>query len=226
MSDQADKAPVDLASLSIHDFVNTVGESGGCKQLALVSRPSVRSEEEGPYSDDEGGGRSVSRKGKRKASDMTAQDIMLLLNEKKLATIQAEFLCSPTKSLTLKEFVGALGALLAGNGIPRDHLAAALCDLFMEIDVDCNQTLDWDEFYSFMHQFGMQRKGDSDMNRRFEDTSVQVNKHMFKKTGGVKFLGYNNWVATWEGSGMLLRLMDWERNVIVIDMHQVAAVIM
>ena len=90
-------------------------------------------------------------------------DIMMSLDTHNVSALRKEFEKRGDEGLTLTEFVhvmkhclvsadGANGIL---KGVDEKQLVCNLCELFAQIDINGDGTMEWDEFTSFIVEMGM-----------------------------------------------------------------------
>ena len=90
-------------------------------------------------------------------------DIMMSLDTHNVSALRKEFEKRGDEGLTLTEFVhvmkhclvsadGANGIL---KGVDETQLVCNLCELFAQIDINGDGTMEWDEFTSFIVEMGM-----------------------------------------------------------------------
>lgn len=81
-------------------------------------------------------------------------DIMMLLDTNQMADIRAEFE-KEEDGLALNNFVRVMLKYLSTETVNIQHLVASLCELFAQVDVNGDATMEWDEFYGYIHEQGM-----------------------------------------------------------------------
>mmetsp|Transcript_32203 Transcript_32203/g.102435 ORF Transcript_32203/g.102435 Transcript_32203/m.102435 type:complete len:1151 (-) Transcript_32203:159-3611(-) len=91
-------------------------------------------------------------------------EIMMLLNTDRMSTLKAEFELKGDEGLTLAEFVSVMKQALdiaanAKDFASEDQLIVNLCELFAQIDVNGDGTMEWEEFTSFILESNMASYG-------------------------------------------------------------------
>lgn len=84
-------------------------------------------------------------------------DILSHLNYKKLEKISEDFRKNPKKGLTLLEYLRVMLKHLPDIK-DKAGLVKNLIELFKQIDVNGDETLEWDEFSNHIIELGMVRK--------------------------------------------------------------------
>ena len=90
-------------------------------------------------------------------------DVMMMLDSSKIPELQEAFenYSEEAGGLTMSNYVKVMSNILDSptdaSGIPIKEvdLAVALCDLFRQIDINGDGTMEWDEFTSFIVEMGM-----------------------------------------------------------------------
>ena len=90
----------------------------------------------------------------KKSNQQTMVDIMMLLDTNQMADIRAEFE-KEEDGLALNNFVRVMLKYLSTETVNTQHLVASLCELFAQVDVNGDATMEWDEFYGYIHEQGM-----------------------------------------------------------------------
>ena len=94
------------------------------------------------------------RERQKKNNQQVMVDIMMLLDTNQMADIRAEFE-REEDGLGLKDFVRVMLKYLRTDTVNTQHLVASLCELFAQVDVNGDATMEWDEFYGYIHEQGM-----------------------------------------------------------------------
>ena len=92
-----------------------------------------------------------------KRVDDDEDDILSHLNYKKLEKISEDFRKNPKKGLTLIEYIKVMLKHLPDIK-DKVGLVKNLIELFKQIDVNGDETLEWDEFSNHIIELGMVRK--------------------------------------------------------------------
>lgn len=74
---------------------------------------------------------------------------MMMLDVSKLPQVQAAFKKNEA-GLELSQFVATMIDALNSNGLENTELVSKLCDLFAQVDIDNDGTMNWDEFYHYV----------------------------------------------------------------------------
>lgn len=84
-------------------------------------------------------------------------DILSHLNYRKLEKISEDFRKNPKKGLSLTEYLKVMLKHLP-DVQDKPNLVKNLIELFRQIDVNGDETLEWDEFSNHIIELGMVRK--------------------------------------------------------------------
>lgn len=82
------------------------------------------------------------------------EDIMSYLNYRKLEEIKKDFNKSESEGLTLKQFVKVMLNHLGAEYSDKSKLVKELIELFKQIDVNNDKTLEWEEFTNHIIELG------------------------------------------------------------------------
>ena len=93
----------------------------------------------------------------KRVDDDDEDDILSHLNYKKLEKISEDFRKNPKKGLTLLEYIKVMLKHLPDIK-DKAGLVKNLIELFKQIDVNGDETLEWDEFSNHIIELGMVRK--------------------------------------------------------------------
>ncbi|CCI44278.1 unnamed protein product [Albugo candida] len=149
-------------------------------------------------------------------------DIMMLLDMQKISILQKEF-DKKKKGLTLVEFVQVMvdfvQALSASDRkirlkmLSEPELIANLCDLFAQIDINGDGTLEWKEFTSFIVETGLVSKNQQfdSLHHYYHVPKEESSKHNTSIEHVSSFLYYfpsKNVIAITESTSPILKLYD------------------
>ncbi len=94
---------------------------------------------------------------KKRVEDEDEDDILSHLNYKKLEKISEDFRKSPSKGLEILDYIKVMLKHLPDIK-DKVGLVKNLIELFKQIDVNGDGTLEWDEFSNHIIELGMVRK--------------------------------------------------------------------
>lgn len=94
---------------------------------------------------------------KKRVEDEDEDDILSHLNYKKLEKISEDFRKNPKDGLTLIQYIKVMLKHLPDIK-DKIGLVKNLIELFRQIDVNGDETLEWDEFSNHIIELGMVRK--------------------------------------------------------------------
>ncbi len=86
--------------------------------------------------------------------DKDDEDIMSYLNYRKLEEIKKDFNKSEDDGLSLKQFLKVMLNHLGAEYTDKTKLVKELIELFRQIDVNDDQTLEWEEFTNHIIELG------------------------------------------------------------------------
>ena len=86
--------------------------------------------------------------------DKEDEDIMSYLNYRKLEEIKKDFNKSEDDGLSLKQFLKVMLNHLGSEYTDKTKLVKELIELFRQIDVNDDQTLEWEEFTNHIIELG------------------------------------------------------------------------
>ncbi len=87
--------------------------------------------------------------------DKDDEDIMSYLNYRKLEEIKKDFNKSEDDGLSLKQFLKVMLNHLGAEYTDKTKLVKELIELFRQIDVNDDQTLEWEEFTNHIIELGI-----------------------------------------------------------------------
>ncbi|GMH60714.1 hypothetical protein TL16_g03109 [Triparma laevis f. inornata] len=88
--------------------------------------------------------------------DRFIAEIMMSLNNEKIATLRKAFEQNDDDGLSLAEFVHVMTSILdMGHLMTADQFAANLIEFFDQVDINGDGAMEWDEFTSFIVEMGM-----------------------------------------------------------------------
>jgi Ca2+-binding EF-hand superfamily protein len=99
-----------------------------------------------------------------KNGDNDDEDIMSYLNYRKLEEIKKDFNRSEADGLSLEQFLKVMLNHLGAEYTDKTKLVKELIELFRQIDVNNDGTLEWEEFTNHIIELGMVRKDRSFIN--------------------------------------------------------------
>jgi hypothetical protein len=199
----------------ISQYISALSRSGGHQKLVLRG--------DGPPKKGGGGGgggggagdsssqRNVvqqRRSEKKKAKQQMMLDIMMLLDTNHLSDIRKEFI-DAEDGLELEAFVDAMLKYLSQDGVEQRHLVASLCELFAQVDVNGDATMEWDEFYEYIHEQGM---AEADMEKtsmmKYNARKVWEDRKLPKRVETITYYQDTDWVAITENNSVELIIYD------------------
>ena len=89
-----------------------------------------------------------------KSTDRDDEDIMSYLNYRKLEEIKKDFNKSDLDGLSLDQFLKVMLNHLGSEYSDRTKLVKELIELFRQIDVNNDETLEWEEFTNHIIELG------------------------------------------------------------------------
>lgn len=135
-------------------------------------------------------------------------DIMMLLDTNHLSDIRKEFM-DAEDGLELVAFVEAMLKYLSQDNVDQNHLVASLCELFAQVDVNGDATMEWDEFYEYIHEQGM---AEPDMERasmmKYNPRPVWEDRTLPKRVDSMTYYDLTDWVGIAEHNSVHLQVYD------------------
>ena len=89
-----------------------------------------------------------------KSTDKDDEDIMSYLNYRKLEEIKKDFNKSDLDGLSLEQFLKVMLNHLGSEYSDKTKLVKELIELFRQIDVNNDETLEWEEFTNHIIELG------------------------------------------------------------------------
>ena len=223
--------PVAPAMPAISQYIKALSSSGGHQKLVLKG-PSFPKKGEITRGGS-GGGAVITnsavaerREEKRRAKQQTMLDIMMLLDTNHLSDIRKEFI-DAEDGLELVAFVEAMLKYLSKDDVDEKHLVASLCELFAQVDVNGDATMEWEEFYEYIHEQGM---ADNDtMNRlmmKYNERPWWEDRSLPKKIDSICHYEGTDWVGIIEHNSVHLQIYDITARREVYTLTHKAAVLM
>jgi WD40 repeat protein len=201
----------------IRHYISSLGVSGGHKKLVLKGEaPPKRGTGGGGVGGKAGAGdasreRNVvlqRREQRKEAKQQTMLDIMMLLDTNHLSDIRKEFM-DAEDGLELLSFVKAMLKYLSKDNVDENHLVASLCELFAQVDVNGDATMEWDEFYEYIHEQGM---AEPDMEKasmmKYNPRPLWEDRTLPKRVDCMTYYDMTDWVGIAEHNSVHLAVYD------------------
>lgn len=165
------------------------------------------------------------REEKKKVKQQAMLDIMMLLDTNLLSDIRKEFM-DAEDGLELLAFVEAMLKYLSKENVDQNHLVASLCELFAQVDVNGDATMEWDEFYEYIHEQGM---AESDIEKasmmKYNARKVWEDRSLPKKIDTITNFDNTDWVGITEHNSVDLLIYDISARRRVHTLSHKAAVL-
>eukprot|EP00281_Chroomonas_sp_CCMP1168_P016732 CAMPEP_0206215802 /NCGR_PEP_ID=MMETSP0047_2-20121206/2388_1 /ASSEMBLY_ACC=CAM_ASM_000192 /TAXON_ID=195065 /ORGANISM="Chroomonas mesostigmatica_cf, Strain CCMP1168" /LENGTH=801 /DNA_ID=CAMNT_0053638119 /DNA_START=93 /DNA_END=2495 /DNA_ORIENTATION=+ len=169
------------------------------------------------------------RERQKKKNKQTVVDIMMLLDTNHLSDIRQEFM-EAEDGLTLNSFVRVMLKYLSKDeSINTQDLVASLCELFAQVDVNGDATMEWDEFYGYIHEQGM-AAGDDPASMtvsvmKYNPKCVWEDRVLPKKSENVVYYARTDWIGINEHNSAKLFVYDIVQRRMVHTLQHKAAVL-
>mmetsp|Transcript_3586 Transcript_3586/g.12606 ORF Transcript_3586/g.12606 Transcript_3586/m.12606 type:complete len:910 (-) Transcript_3586:797-3526(-) len=138
----------------------------------------------------------------------TMVDIMMILDTSHLSDIRQEFM-DEEDGLTLTAFVKVMLKYLTKNSVREEQLVAALCELFAQVDVNGDATMEWDEFYEYIHEQGMAEGAlEASSVMRYNPKKVWEDRSLPKKVESISYYESTDWIGITINNSLDLLIYD------------------
>jgi WD40 repeat protein len=151
-------------------------------------------------------------------------DIMMLLDTTHLSDIRQEFI-EAEDGLELTHFVRVMLKYLSKEQVDEQHLVASLCELFAQVDVNGDATMEWDEFYGYIHEQGMAGTDDTSSMMKYNSRSVFEDRSLPKRSDTVTHYKGTDWIGITAYNSVNLILYDIVARKQVHELEHKAAVL-
>eukprot|EP00698_Gefionella_okellyi_P016802 TRINITY_DN4837_c0_g1_i1.p1 TRINITY_DN4837_c0_g1~~TRINITY_DN4837_c0_g1_i1.p1 ORF type:complete len:989 (+),score=200.34 TRINITY_DN4837_c0_g1_i1:54-3020(+) len=135
---------------------------------------------------------SVSTEVSKKPPSRGFTDVMMGLNMNDMQKLSAEF-ARHSKGLTMQQFVSAMCKALRDWEASKLEMVTLLIEMFREIDINGDQSMEWDEFVSFIVESGMVFPDNSKVDAVESYSASEVKDSSVHKQGIEKVQYFPTW---------------------------------